>query len=97
MRHIISQAYDVMLCYHGINWRLALDQDWLLDSRTLMFGNTFVWLIQMQIPYTHTLLLLLRSMFTNTPRCYANAHFDGLVQDYSNSIANALDLLQSCT
>ena len=24
-------------------------------------------------------------------------HIDGLVQDCSNSIANALDLLQSCT
>ena len=24
-------------------------------------------------------------------------HIDGLVQDYSNSIANALELLQSCT
>ena len=24
-------------------------------------------------------------------------HFDGLVQDCSNSIANALELLQSCT
>ena len=24
-------------------------------------------------------------------------HFDGLAQDYSNSIANALELLQSCT
>ena len=25
------------------------------------------------------------------------AYFDGLVQDYSNSIANALELQQSCT
>ena len=26
-----------------------------------------------------------------------DAYVDGLVQDYSNSIANALELLQSCT
>ena len=26
-----------------------------------------------------------------------NHHFEGLVQDCSNSIANALELLQSCT
>ena len=26
-----------------------------------------------------------------------NGDIDGLVQDYSNSIANALELLQSCT
>ena len=28
---------------------------------------------------------------------YVNADVDGLVQDCSNSIANALELLQSCT
>ena len=27
---------------------------------------------------------------------YSNKHVDGLVQDWSNSIANALELLQSC-
>ena len=30
------------------------------------------------------------------PTCEV-AHFDGLVRDCSNSIANALELLQSCT
>ena len=28
---------------------------------------------------------------------HVNQHIDGLVQDCSNSIANALELLQSCT
>ena len=29
--------------------------------------------------------------------CYFSRYFDGLVQDCSNSIANALEFLQSCT
>ena len=40
---------------------------------------------------------LTRSISENFHRLYDNDHIDGLVQDCSNSIANALELLQSGT
>ena len=41
---------------------------------------------------------LVYESFTSVKRFVSNdVHIDGLVQDCSNSIANALELLQSCT
>ena len=37
------------------------------------------------------------ALYILLPHCGLVPHIDGLVQDYSNSIGNALELLQSCT
>ena len=42
--------------------------------------------------YVVKLICIIAKTFNN-----ADGHFNGLVQDCSNSIANALELLQSCT
>ena len=36
-------------------------------------------------------------IFASVAKCLLKAYIDGLVQDCSNCIANALELLQSCT
>ena len=47
-----------------------------------------IWNFEESIIVCYTLL---------TPWKLSDAYIDGLVQDHSNSIANALELLQSCT
>ena len=53
--------------------------------------SSYIWISHfknwLQIP-------LFKSFVTNYVYIH---HIDGLVQDWSNSIANALELLQSCT
>ena len=47
--------------------------------------------------YSNSERIFLASIPRVSPIMETTLHSDGLVQDYSNSIANALELLQSCT
>ena len=73
-----------LVCYNRL-WVTIMGADGLMMSQDISSHNS------------EQHLIMLARVSSSKPIYLGGAHFDGLVQDYNNSIANTLESLQSCT